>query len=99
MIEYLKQNVLVTNLLLGIHMPVIKFRLTHVHCVLLANGEWQIVAGHVGLKINDIKILERRGKDPAEDVLSYWEVRSGTTVGALYDVLVDCELCSVADML
>lgn len=64
---------------------------------LTVSGKWQIVASHVGLKIDDIKYMEQRSKEPAEDVLSYWEVRAHTTVGALYDVFVDCGFCGIAD--
>lgn len=66
---------------------------------LTAQDEWQIVAAKVGLTNDEIKLLNSRNKEPAEAVLSHWEVRSGTTVGALYDLLVDCGLYSVADML
>ena len=40
-----------------------------------------------------------RSDDPSECVLSRWEVSNKSTVGTMYDLLVDCELPDVADHL
>lgn len=66
---------------------------------LLASNGWKILAGTVRLTPAEISLLDSRHKEPAEAVITHWEVRSGTTIGALYDLLVDCELGSIADMM
>ena len=86
MVEYLKQN-----------MP-------HVLLFSLANDYWEILAGHKDIDLNPtvvalIKKKTRSGEDPTDKVLSTWQARKNSTVGALYDLLVDCELNKIADLL
>ena len=38
-------------------------------------------------------------KNPGEEVLKFWENKGGSTVGALYDLLVQLEYPVIADLL
>lgn len=86
MVEYLKQN------------------LPHVLLFSLANDYWERLAGHKDIDLNPtqvalIKKNIRSGEDPTNKVLSTWQAKKNSTVGALYDLLVDCELNKIADLL
>ena len=69
--------------------------------ILTANGLWEKLASHKDIDIRpiDVKMLKIRNEDPSECVLSRWEVSNKSTVGTMYDLLVDCELPDVADHL
>ena len=51
----------------------------------------------------DVTIIDFRkfikSEDPAEEVISRWESKNRSTVGLLYDLLVDYELYNIADLL
>ncbi|XP_046844841.1 trichohyalin-like [Xenia sp. Carnegie-2017] len=61
---------------------------------------WETVASH---RVMDLTIIDIRkfmkSENPAEEVISRWESKNKSTVGLLYDLLVDCELYNIADLL
>ena len=67
----------------------------------VGNGSWESLVSHndIDMKATDIAYLKQSNKDPAESVLSSWEVSTRSTVGTMYDLLVDCDLNDVADRL
>lgn len=61
---------------------------------------WKSLAERLGMDNNSIKYLDsRRIENPADEVLRYWEVKANSTVGALYDILVDIGCPIIADIL
>ena len=67
----------------------------------IAKGLWESLASHpsIDMKQVDVDYLKNSGKDCSENVLSRWEVRNKSTVGTMYDLLVDCDLLEIADLL
>ncbi|XP_046845375.1 uncharacterized protein LOC124439182 [Xenia sp. Carnegie-2017] len=68
----------------------------------LSLEDWEILASHsdIDLKKLDIGMIKRRSADnPAEAVISRWEARNNSSVGMMYDLLVDCEFYKIADLL
>ncbi|XP_046844936.1 uncharacterized protein LOC124438784 [Xenia sp. Carnegie-2017] len=61
---------------------------------------WETFARH---RVMDVTIIDFRkftkSENPAEEVISRWESKNKSTVGLLYDILVDCELYNIADLL
>ena len=48
---------------------------------------------------SSIRFLQERKDNPADEVLRFWEVKSGSTVGALYNILVGLGYPYIADIL
>ena len=48
---------------------------------------------------SSIRFLQERKDNPADEVLRFWEVKSGSTVGALYNILVELGYPYIADIL
>ena len=67
--------------------------------LLLADDHWKVLAEKLGMEHTTIKYLDSRRTNPADEVLRYWEVKAHSTVGALYDILVDIECPMIADLL
>ncbi|XP_078342187.1 uncharacterized protein LOC144627991 isoform X5 [Oculina patagonica] len=67
---------------------------------LCADDHWKFLAERLGMDNNSIKYLDsKRVENPADEVLRYWEVKANSTVGALYDILVDIGCPFIADLL
>ena len=64
-----------------------------------ADDRWKTLADRLGVEIHDIRFYDRRKEDPVDAVLRDWGYKGGSTVGNLYDHLVDPELPVIADYL
>ena len=69
----------------------------------VAKGHWKSLASHkdINMTATQVALIERlsASKDPSDCVLSGWEVSRRSTVGTMYDLLVDCGFNDVADLL
>ena len=61
--------------------------------------EWKLVAERLGLTSEEINFLDKRTLNAADAMLGYVAQLHSITVGDLYDLLVDCELPVMADIL
>lgn len=66
---------------------------------LCVNENWKTLADHLGLTNTQISFFDGRYKNPADEVLKYWEVKAASTVGSLYDILVELKFAYIADCL
>lgn len=66
---------------------------------LCVDGNWKILAEHLELTNTQISFFDDRYKNPADEVLKCWEVKGGSTVGTLYDILVKLNFAYIADCL
>ncbi|XP_078354091.1 uncharacterized protein LOC144638729 isoform X2 [Oculina patagonica] len=67
---------------------------------LSGRDEWKLVAENLGLTPEEILFLDKRTLNPAEAMLNHAaNLHNSITVGNLYDLLVDCELPVMADIL
>ena len=67
--------------------------------ILAGGDQWKDVAEKLGLSPNEIRFLERRTLNPCDAALAFLSQRSYLNVGCLYDVLTDCGLPVIADLL
>ena len=68
--------------------------------VIVAGGdEWKFVAEKLGLNLDEIRFLVQRTLNPAEALLGFITNQRYLSVGELYQILCDCELSAVADLL
>ena len=61
--------------------------------------DWQVVAERLGLRANEIAFLNERYRNPSEAVLTYAAHYHGMNVDKLYDVLTECGMPVLADIL
>ncbi|XP_068724936.1 uncharacterized protein [Montipora capricornis] len=61
--------------------------------------DWQVVAERVGLRANEIKFLDMRYPNPSEAALTFVAQYHGMNVDYLYDVLTECGMPMLADIL
>lgn len=62
--------------------------------------EWKPFAEKLGLRPAEIRFLDKRLLDPCDAALSHSRNQGNVnSVGDLYDVLVECELPVMADLL
>lgn len=66
---------------------------------LSADDHWKVLADKLGMEHTAIKYLDCRSTNPADEVLRHWEVKAFSTVGALYDILVEMGCPVIADLL
>ncbi|XP_074615788.1 uncharacterized protein LOC141875405 [Acropora palmata] len=66
---------------------------------LCVNENWKTLADNLGLTNTQISFFDNRCKNPADEVLKYWEVKAASTVGILYDILVELKFAYIADCL
>ena len=81
---------------------VIKISILHIDLYPLlfsVNENWKLLADHLGLSNTQISYFDGRYKNPADEVLKYWEVKAASTVGILYDLLVELKFPYIADCL
>lgn len=65
----------------------------------VGGDEWKLLAEKLGIPPNKIRFLDRRVLNPADALLVYVGKRCNITVGDLYDLLNECELHGMADLL
>ena len=70
----------------------------HFVCVAVG-GQWKVVAQRLGLRENEIKFLDERYRNPGEAILAFAASRYGMNVDDLYDVLTECGMPVLADIL
>ena len=80
------------------------FRISILHIDLFpllfsVNENWKTLADHLGLTNTQISFFDGRYKNPADEVLKFWEVKAASTVGILYDILVELKFAYIADCL
>ena len=81
---------------------VIRISILHIDLLPLlfsVDGNWKHLAEHLGLTNTQISFFDGRYKNPADEVLKYWEVKAASTVGTLYDILVKLNFAYIADCL
>lgn len=66
---------------------------------LSGDDSWKVLAHTLAMDNSSIRFLQERKDNPADEVLRYWEVKSGSTVGALYNILVELGYPYIADIL
>lgn len=64
-----------------------------------ADGSWKVLADKLGMSNTAISYLDGRTDNPADEVLRFWEVKSGSTVGALYNILLELGYPYIADLI
>ena len=79
------------------HLKTLMFRFLFV--IVAGGDEWKLVAEKLGLNPGEIRFLDNRTLNPAEAVLEFIGNRRYLSVGELYQMLCDCELPAVADLL
>ena len=65
----------------------------------IGRDEWKLVAEKLGLTPEEILFLDKRTRNPAEAMLGHITQRLSVTAGELYDLLNDCGLPFMADIL
>ncbi|CAH3116407.1 unnamed protein product [Porites lobata] len=66
---------------------------------LSCGDQWKLVAEKLGFTPPEIRFLDKRTLNPAEALIGYIANQRYLSVGELYDVLCDCDLPVVADLL
>ncbi|XP_019640518.1 PREDICTED: uncharacterized protein LOC109482271 [Branchiostoma belcheri] len=66
-----------------------------------AGKDWKLVAERIGVLPQTAQLWEhnKARTNPAEKLLSDWHKRPDATVGKLYQILVDCKMEDIADIL
>ena len=68
--------------------------------ILYAGGdEWKLLAERLCFSPMEIRFLDNRVVNPSEVVLSAVAKHRHLSVGEIYDILVDCELPAIADLM
>ena len=62
-------------------------------------GRWKVVAERLGLRGSDIEFLDARYPNPSEATLAFVAHYYGMNVDYLYDVLTECGMPVLADIL
>ena len=62
-------------------------------------GRWKYVADRLGLRGNEIQFLDERYRNPSEATLDFVAQFYGMNVDVLYDVLTECGMPVLADIL
>ena len=66
----------------------------------LGGEEWKVMAEKLGMSGDEIRFLDNRTRNPADEALVELVLRNpNSTVGYLYDVLVECDMPTVADLM
>jgi len=63
------------------------------------DSRWKLVADRLGIEQTKINYFDQRSKNPADEVLKDWETKRNSTVGDLYDILVELDMPVIADTL
>lgn len=68
--------------------------------VIVAGGDkWKVVADKFGLSFAEISFLDERTLNPADALLGFITNQRYLSVEELYEILCDCELPEVAELL
>ena len=62
-------------------------------------GRWKDVADRMGLRGSEIQFLDERYPNPSEATLDFVAHFQGMNVDGLYDVLAECGMPMLADIL
>ncbi|XP_067049428.1 uncharacterized protein [Acropora muricata] len=65
----------------------------------VTDWQWRAVAEKLGLRPHEIEFLDMRYKNPCDAALAFLAQRDGMNVGDLYDVLTECGMPMLADIL
>ncbi|PFX13510.1 uncharacterized protein LOC111345949 [Stylophora pistillata] len=76
-----------------------KSRLMELTITLSGREDWEIFAEKLGLTPAEIRFLDKRAKNQVLEVLVHASQKDLITVGNLYDVLKDCGMPILADLL
>ena len=68
-------------------------------CITVTDWQWKVVAERLGLRANEIKFLDMRYPNPSEAALTFVAQYRGMNVDDLYDVLTECGMPMLADIL
>lgn len=79
------------------HLKTLLFRFLFV--IVAGGDEWKLVAETLGLSHREIQFLDQRTLNPAEALLGFITNQRYLSVGELYQILCDCELPAVANLL
>ncbi|XP_015748721.1 PREDICTED: uncharacterized protein LOC107328511 isoform X3 [Acropora digitifera] len=66
---------------------------------LTVRGRWKVVAERLGLRGSEIEFLDERYPNPSQATLEFVAHRYGLNVDDLYDLLTECEMPVLADIL
>ena len=77
----------------------ILFLNVHFVCITVTEWQWKVVAERLGLRANEIKFLDMRYPNPSEAALAFVAQYRGMSVDDLYDVLTECGMPVLADIL
>ncbi|XP_015749583.1 PREDICTED: uncharacterized protein LOC107329408 isoform X2 [Acropora digitifera] len=67
--------------------------------LIVTDGQWKVVAERLGLRANEIKYFDMRYPNPCEAALTFVAQYRGLNVDDLYDVLTECGMPLLADIL
>ena len=67
--------------------------------IFVGRDDWELFAEKLGLTPAEIRFLDKRAKNQVLEVLVFAAKKYLITVGDLYDVLKDCGLPTIADIL
>ena len=67
--------------------------------IFVGRDDWELFAEKLGLTPAEIRFLDKRAKNQVLEVLVFAAKKYLITVGDLYDVLKDCGLPIIADIL
>ena len=69
------------------------------HICIAGGEEWKVVAERLGLNAKEIRYLDVRMRNPCDAALSVVSQRHSMNVDDLYDVLTECGMPVLADIL
>jgi len=64
-----------------------------------AGEDWKVLAERLKVANTNVKFYDSRTENPADKVLGDWENQAHSTVGRLYDILVEIGCPVIADLL
>lgn len=82
---------------LSYHLKTLMFRFLFV--IVAGGDEWKLVAEKLALSRREIRFLDTRTLNPVDALLGFITNQRYLSVGELYQILCDCELPAVADLL
>lgn len=82
---------------LSYHLKTLMFRFLFV--IVTGGDKWKLVADKFGLSHAEIRFLDERTLNPADALLGFIANQRYLSVGELYQILCDCELPKVAELL
>ena len=71
----------------------------HFVCITVTDWQWKVVAERLALTANQIKFFDMRYPNPCDAALTFVAQYRGLNVDDLYDVLCECGMPMLADIL